>query len=530
MSSDVALPEELAAVRTLARRPITMLAEDAVDAALVAGTDKGKVAGYLGEKGVVRFASIPFAAPPIGPLRYCAPRSMKAWSGILDARPMRPSCIQRVDPRNQASINDQSEDCLWLSVTTPAVDNGKRPVIVWIHGGGFYAGVGEAPIHDGASFAARGDVVFVNVQYRRGILGWLDVSHLGGEDEQDSARIGLLDQLAALRWVRRNIAHFGGDPDNVTLMGESAGARSVAYLVQLAEATSLFHKAILQSGIHDPWTTKVPRREVTDFVMRLVGAGSLKALRMKEAAYLRRAEIALHKVAAERGLLDAGTFLGPPSLSREDLRRAAESGKPILHGTNAQDHHYFLLRSDGAGTDNDRTMAQGIFGAAGLSPEQIDELVGVMKKATPEREERDLYVDAVSAAYAHYPHLLMSELYGAGARVYTYLFDWPSPTFPDLGAFRGLELPFVFGTLSIWWLWATGGNPPQRLSHEMQDAWIAFARSGNPCHPGLPVWPACDAKRRPTMRFGATSLLVDDPMPWVRDLGAKLEAMLNRSG
>lgn len=421
---------------------------------------------------------------------------------------------------------DQSEDCLLLSVTTPAVDDARRPVIVWIHGGGLFMHSADYPLYDGATFAERGDVLFVNIQYRLGTLGWLDVSHLGGDEVKDSAINGLLDQVAALDWVSRNIANFGGDPDNVTIMGESAGGYAVSLLVQLPEAAPFFHKAIIQSGVFDPWTSVITKREVVDKFMEIAEADTLEALRAKSTKQLRQAEDALHKVATdELGAPDGMIFYQPP-MTKDDLRRAGESGKPVLHGTTAQEYHFFAWLMQG-GKDKYRTLAYGIFGGAGLGPEQVDELVEFMKEAMPERDEKDLYVDAATAAYMHYPHLLVSEEYGANAPVYTYLFDWSSPTLPELGAAHAFDLPFFFGNLDAWSL-LIGKNPPEQLWHEMQDAVVAFARTGDPNHAGLPDWPAYDNDTRSTMRFGENSGIIEDPMPWLPEFVAKLETMLNQ--
>ncbi|MEM7017095.1 MAG: carboxylesterase family protein [Pseudomonadota bacterium] len=506
--------------------PVTILDEHAVDAKLVAQTDTGKVLGFQHEKGVLQFASIPFAAPPVGQLRFQPPTPRQPWTGVLDAREMGPSCIQEVSFFDTASQREQSEDCLWLTLNTPNLDTKKRPVIVWIHGGGLYAGGNGDPTYDGAIFSSRGDIVFVNLQYRLGVLGWLDVSHLGGDDAKDSSLAGQQDVLAGLAWVQRNIANFGGDPDNITIMGESAGAYLVASLLWLPEAQPLFHKAILQSGVYDVWEMSADRQELTQFVMDSVGAKTLEELRQVDGKSIQQAQAAVTGFATSKGIVDPMPWYGPRGITAEDVKHAADYGKPVLHGTLKDEYHFFTLLM--SGDDAHKQLANSILGSLGLDESQISTLVTQTQKALPERKLEDVYVDVITATYMHYPHMILADAQSVNAPVYTYLIDWTAPKRPDLGAFHALDLPIIFGNFEPW-SWALGDNPPVKLSNDMQDAWIAFARTGNPTHENIPNWPVYDTEKRHTMRFGDTYQIQEDPLGWVREIGGALDAFVKAS-
>ena len=210
-------------------------------------TDKGQVLGETRENGTVQFRSIPFAAAPVGEWRYQPPQPKAAWQDVLDARAPVTRCMQQYPWIWPDWPGDQSEDCLWLSVTTPALDQQKRPVIAWVHGGGLFFGGGGEGTYDGANLAKRGDVVVINLQYRLASYGWLDLSEFG--EDKGAPTHAEQDLIAGLQWIKNNIAQFGGDPDNVTIMGESGGSMAVASLLRREAADDLYHKVILQSAV-----------------------------------------------------------------------------------------------------------------------------------------------------------------------------------------------------------------------------------------------------------------------------------------
>ncbi len=256
-------------------------------------TDKGEVVG-IEHRGVLRFSGIPYAAPPVGPRRYLPPEPHDGWSGVLDATAYGAICPQ--PPMMLAQLlgeepEPEHEDCLFLNVFTPACDDAARPVMVWIHGGGFMMGSGSSAMYDGAHLVRRGDVVVVTINYRLGALGFLHTDDLG--HGEGTANAGIADQIQALRWVRDNIAAFGGDPANVTIFGESAGAMSVGTLLGTPAAQGLFHRAILQSGAAHNVSTLTHAGEVREALLARLGGGGVERLRSAPLAELMTAAVRL---------------------------------------------------------------------------------------------------------------------------------------------------------------------------------------------------------------------------------------------
>ena len=250
----------------------------------------GRLAGEP-EAAVVAFRGIPFARPPLGPLRFQPPQPPEPWPGVRDATRFGGAAPQTADPIGPAVGFERpahAEDCLTLNVWTPGADGRRRPVLVWIHGGAFVLGGGAQPVCDGAALAGRGDVVVVTINYRLGVLGFLRLAATGlGRDLPATGNEGLLDQIAALRWVRDEIAYFGGDPDNVTIFGESAGSISCSLLLTAPAGRGLFHRAILQSGAPNLVGTpaladRVARAVVTKLVLSSTDAARLRELPIKE--------------------------------------------------------------------------------------------------------------------------------------------------------------------------------------------------------------------------------------------------------
>lgn len=512
---------------TVERMEWRFVEADRVDPALLAETRAGRVAGSRHSTGVVEFRALPFARPPVGDLRWAAPRPAAGWTGTLDASRPAPRCMQ------PSSIvgkwpGGQSEDCLWLSVWTPEVNAGTRPVVVWIHGGGLWFGGAGETVYDGGFIAERGDVVVVNVQYRLGVFGWLDLAHLGGPEVARSGTNGELDVLLALEWIQQNIARFGGDPENVTLMGESAGSYLIASLLHQADAAALFHKAVLMSGVITPGENpEILKSKTAERVVESLGGGGLEELRARSSADVLAAQEVLAGDAAEGGSPDIMPYLEMRPPSREDFRRAGLSGKPLLHGNTRDEYHFFTLMVPEE-PDLERAMALGMLGAVGVDETEVEALADIVRGGIPDRPEADVYLDVLTAALMFHPHRVLSDEYGAnGAPVYYYLFDWESPLFPELGAFHALDLPFAFGTLEDEVAQFTvGEEAPRGLSDDMIDAITSFARTGQPAVPGLPAWPSETPESRPAMLFSVPSELVEDPLPWLGAFGVLFEESL----
>ncbi len=288
------------------------------------------------EKGVLVFRGIPFATPPIGALRFRPPVASKPWAEVRPALDFAPACPQLVDidpTENNNSV--MAEDCLAVNVWTPRADRKKRPVMVWIHGGGFIEGSARNSWYDGAILAGRGDVVVVTLQYRVGAWGFLELAEIGGQDYAESGNLGILDQIAALKWVHENIAAFGGDPNNVTLFGQSAGGCSAGILIISPSARGFFHKAIMESGTPKEVSDKRRAIEVSRAYMKIARVGSVDELQKLSIAQMRDAQKKLFETrfgySSFRPVLDGVVI-------KEMPMRVIAAGRtpsvPILLGTN----------------------------------------------------------------------------------------------------------------------------------------------------------------------------------------------------
>jgi para-nitrobenzyl esterase len=485
-----------------------------------------KVQTHLGwlegerREGHVVFRGIAFAKPPLGQLRFRAPEPAEPWTGVRDARAFGPSSMQASSALMKVPA-PFSEDCLYLNVYTPALDTARRPVFFWIHGGSFVLGAGSEPVYDGGQLAARGDIVVVTINYRLGALGFAHWS------QEERARLGVrsnagnLDQIAALRWVRSNIAAFGGDPDAVTIAGESAGAYSVANLLAMPEARGLFHRAIAQSGARlergsgDPMRfSRALRRalEVSDEQLEVLwDVPAERVLAAQQAA-----------AASETGGGAINTFspVHDGDTLPLPLHEAIPSGEtarvPLLIGTNRDEMNLFL--GDALKKLNEPIAEPKLFEAlAGLVPgtpePRLRALLDVYRRSRSARDlphsDRALLAAISTDALWRVPSFRFAEAHRAHQpATFQYLFTYPSPAMRGaLGAFHGLELPFVFGTLDApgQALLAGSGEPVQQLSERMMQAWIAFVRTGEP------GWPAYDQVRRPTLVFDLQSTLEHAP-------------------
>ena len=476
----------------------------------------------LEREGIMQFRGIPYAAAPTGERRFLAPSPPEPWDGVRDATRFGEMSVQEsggVTAFLGDAVDSSSEDCLFLNVYTPACDGGARPVMVWIHGGGFINGSSSTPWYDGTSLASRGDVVVVTLNYRLGALGFLWLGDL--DDRYRSSGVnGLLDQAAALAWVRDNIASFGGDPGNVTIFGESAGAMSVSTLLALPAARGLFHRAIAQSGAaHNTFTPEMGAAMTEQFMQHL-GVDDLDGLLRATAE-----DIAVAATKVEAKLYDDPSGLGGPTgialamafqpvvdgdhLPENPLTAVAEGRAvdvPFLTGTNLDEWNLFALMSPG-GLDDPRLLErlERIFGTG--HPVR-DAYSAGRPGATPD----DLWNAVLTDATFRIPAIRLVEARAAASSpTWQYLFTWATPAFGGVvKSCHALEIPFVFGVLDNHGAELFLGGPVdddlRRLSTSMQDAWLAFARTGDP---GWAPWNPTD---RPTQRFDVELELLTDPM------------------
>ena len=463
-----------------------------------ATSDELQVATTQGEvRGVVQnesdaFLGIPYAAPPVGPLRWREPQPAEAWTGVRDATGAPPACMQgppgTFGPFTQEFVisPERSEDCLYLNVWRPKTADTRLPVFFWIHGGGFGSGSASIPVYNGSNLASRG-VVVVNINYRLGVFGFLAHPELTAESPQrTSGNYGLLDMIAALEWVRANIEKFGGDPNNITIAGQSAGAAAVNDLLMSEPARGLFQKAIAQSGSGMGILTP-SLAEAEQFgqpVQATLQARSLAGLRQATADQLMAATLVPPPAAGESGgpTLSLAPNIDHKVLSAnpEPASNAPVSNVPFITGYNADEG--VLFPPDDLSPS---TFASGVRDRYGRFAER---LLALYPHATQAETVDSLYLMARDRYMASLVLWSQERVRTSGERVYTYLYDHAFPqTDPRLAAFHTAEVPYVFGALEH--PGRTFTDADHRVSRELQAHWIAFMKTGDPSTPDAP-WPA----------------------------------------
>jgi para-nitrobenzyl esterase len=470
-------------------------------------TEFGQINGAF-QDGLYVFKGIPYAAPPLGAFRWLPPQPLRLWNDIYQAAQFGPIAPQNTRVTNFTQKNPilepQSESCLTLNLWTPALDQAKRPVMVWIHGGAFNRGSSSSPTYSGVVLARRGDIVVVTINYRLGALGFLHLDQPSCGHLSATGNEGILDQISALHWVRNNIASFGGDPGNVTVFGESAGAMSIGCLLAMPQAAGFFHKAILESGSN---TVKFPDEavELTRKYLEILGVDpqNAKGLRALSVEQLLSAQDELSAALRIQGsvmepVVD-GTIL--PQMPIEAVRRGSAGKIPILVGTNLEEARFMLAMNPAM----NKIDADGLVRRwqEVLPAEMVPGLIEGCRIALahegrpndpPEiaialQTDRQFRIPAVRLAEAQSGH---------NPNVYNYVFDWKSPM-QKLGACHALEVGFVFGNLYS--KFNGSGPKADSLAGKIQDSWIAFARTGNPSCFSLGQWPQYGAQRQ-TMILG----------------------------
>ena len=470
----------------------------------IAETQSGTLKGRA-KQDVLLFAGIPYAAPPTGSRRFRAAQPHDGWSGVRDARKFGPAAPQistggMTDP---APVR-WDEDCLTLNVQTPRLDDARRPVLVWIHGGGYRNGQGAVPWYNGARFAANGDIVAVTINYRLGALGFTDLKRFGA-DYATSGVNGILDQITALEWVRDNIANFGGDPAKVTIAGESAGGFSVATLLGSPRADGLFRGVIAQSG--------AAHHVLPEEAGRLVADRFLDALGTDDAIGVEAASVDA-VLAAQKDV--CGALEGGPGLAGE-LGVPVPAFYPVV-GSSVLPRPPLEAIRDGlhaevgllAGSNRDETTLWGYgdvdearlmrtaeaFGGTGL--------LDVYRETRPEATVEDLMIALTTDHMFRVPAIRLAE--ARAANTWLYQFNWRSRNV-RLGATHALEIPFAFDNLDQPGVDAfIGAGPsPQHVADAVHRTWTRFIREGDP------GFPAYSLARRETMLFDDASAVVPDP-------------------
>lgn len=473
-------------------------------------TSSGPVVGQVND-GIQSFKGIPYAKPPVGSLRFMAPEPPLPWTTPHDSSEFGVACMQ-TPLLSEISESDQraaSEDCLTLNVWTPDAAAGSRPVLVFVHGGGFSWGTPLDPLYHGHNLAKRGDIVVVTIQYRLGPWGWLDLSSFGGTNS--SGNNGLLDMLAALQWLQLNAAAFGGDPGNVTLSGQSAGAISAACLLTNSAAGDTFHRAILQSGAPANVRDKAFAKEITEKYMSYAGASSfseLQALTREElyAAQLKFVNAEFVIDIAFMPVVDGEVVEQFPTVSLRD----GASTVPVLIGTTRDEIRYYMLAFWFLAYLPKRVAYPWLNDISGGRAVQI---LDAYLEARPDLSGVQQVMAAITATSFGMPAIRLAEAL-SGSPVWMYVFTLESNQYDGiLGSPHSMDLPFTSGNLNEFpdLLDATE-NPAeyQQVANTVQDAWIAFVRDGSPSTDSL-VWPAYNTDSRSTMLLDLTSSLVSDP-------------------
>lgn len=492
----------------------------------IAETQLGKVKGYVSH-GIYTFMGIPYAADTSGTNRFQPPQPREPWEGVRPTVFCGNSAPQDVYPRQSDSYDtfldhwnydELGEDCLYLNVWSPKLDRRKRPVLVWLHGGGFVRGNGmEQDGYHGEHLSQAGDMVFVSVNHRLGVFGFSDLSGAGGQAFASSGNVGMLDLVAALKWVRDNIAQFGGDPGNVTIMGQSGGGAKVCLLCAMPEAKGLFQRAVALSGNTLDAIPQQDSRQLGEYILKEAGleADQLDQLQyMPWREYLDLAQRAARRMDCEVG----GTG-----------RRRGAFG-PVADGVHIPAHRFFEPGGDAA-SDVPMLLCTTVheWGPSRYDPTAEDITLPEAKERLRERYGKN--TDRIVEAYAKtFPHARPVEVWSmilssrqsvvqtANAKlhqkspVYMAWFDWDSPLFGGrLRSFHCLDISFWFLNTSRMMTHTGGGPRPQALSLKMADALLRFMRTGDPNGGALPRWPRYTRERGETMVLSDTCELKNDP-------------------
>ncbi len=489
----------------------------------------GRLAG-ADDQGAHAYKGIPYAAPPVGDLRFRPPVAPASWDGVRDASTFGPVALQQAMPGIFGELgtppNPSGDDCLRLNVWTPDPGAGGMPVLVWIHGGAFYGGSGIDDVYNGAAFARDG-VVCVTINYRLGVQGyWNLASHFPALAQ--SGNIGMLDQIAALRWVQENIAAFGGDPSRVTIAGESAGGMSCSTLMAMPAAKGLFRAAIPQSGAAHNGLSADTTSLIGGYVLDAVGVkpGDTAALAAVNNDALLAAQIAIsddlsmtrdpekYREAAAVPMAFQPTYFTEelPQRPIDAIAAGAASDVSVMIGSTKEEALIFVVDlKEMFSEELVRASTSAVFGMAGKDGDAALQLysdnrpgAALHELAAAVETDRMFTVPAIRMADAQATH---------NPDLWTYRFDWDNPERDgEWGAHHFIEVPFAFDQAdNDMGRGFVGDNPPADLIAATHGAWVRFATDGNPNHGGLPDWPRWDPSSRPTMLFDDECRVANSP-------------------
>lgn len=505
----------------------------------VTSTISGPVRGRR-EGRICVFRGIRYGAPPTGQDRFRPSKRPQPWTQVKDvfefgaaAMQMRMGLADSAEPSaltaalapilpQTSDRTTESEDCLFLNLWTPGVDEQKRPVMIWLHGGGFVAGSAAWPVYDGARLAEKGDVVVVSINHRLNVFGFLHLAELAGAEFLQSGNAGMSDILLAIWWVRDNIGRFGGDPANVTIFGESGGGLKVSTLLAMRSARGLVHKAIIQSG---PGTRCLSREAATANARAILSELAVELPRdiamlreIPAQALVKAAEAAQKKAAVVGRSLWLAPVLDDMTIAEHPFEPEATplaARVPLLIG-HTRDEGTFFVATDkrfGSFTADDASAR-----ARTMAGDKAPAVLAALKDASPHATPTAIVADLWTFTWAFAGSVAIAERKSAqAAPVYAYLLRWPTPVLGGvLGSTHALDVPLVFGNVDAARAFLGEGEDPDRLSDKMQAAWIAFARCGDPNTSELPTWPRYDLFTRATMIFDAECQVENDIFREVR--------------
>ncbi len=495
----------------------------------IISTTTGQMRGFI-QDGVDVYLGILYAKPPTGSLRFKPPVPQPEWKGIFNAYTYGAVCPQVFDPVElEPGEKVHNEDCLTLNIWVPSTSSTKKAVMVFIHGGGFVTGASKESLYDGSALAKNGDVIIINLNYRLGLLGFLDFSMIGGSDYADSANNGLRDQIMALQWIQDNISAFSGDPQNVTIFGESAGAASVSALLGIDNPQHYFRRAIIMSG------SPLHSAEVSSSIATLIRDESgISAPLLWEYVPTIGITYIQDQVSKAVGspisdLLFAPTYGENNTVRRSPLEAASlgtTQGIDLMIGTMANELTYWEFYD----TDTDRICDQSLSDnlITYIDPAQADRVNQLYQlyKQDPEwsdYSEGELLLRIEGDYVFRVPAVQLAEAQSTKGNTYLYQVEYPVnlPEYPcqNNHSPHGSELPFVFGKIGETSATdfigisrdAQDSTVRERLMNELMSAWVNFAKTGNPNGGALPEWPLFDVGIQPVMRFGVTTQSENGP-------------------
>ena len=484
--------------------PIAALAQDIRGKALTrdVATSAGRIRGVVLDGNIQAFYGVPYGATTGGANRFLPPKPPQAWSGVRETiqvgnRSPQPLAgpISEIAALHRA--NPLGEDCLHVNVSTPANDSATRPVMVWFHGGGFWSGSGDWLLYDGANLARSQDVVVVTVTHRLNAFGFLYLPEIGGSKYADASNVGMHDMTLALDWVQNNIENFGGDPDNVTIFGQSGGGGKVSVLTAMPSAQEKYHRGIIMSGSTLEVENADAATETTERFIADTGVASVDALQRMPWQQL--------NAAAESFPFRMGPTVDGSSIPSHPYSPAApaiSAGIPLIIGTTEYEANFFP--DTPLDPIDSSTLEELVRNETGTDSDEAKRLIGEYRDGRPDVGNVDIYQIIASDVRFGTNANTQAERKAAqgGGPVYKYYFTWQPPVRDGkLKSYHCIDIPFAFNNVEVSASMTGAGNDRYALADQISGAFAQFARNSNPNHDGIPLWDPFDASQRATMVF-----------------------------